>query len=121
MKYNSTITGWGTEAKSFLQELNYLIFFNDDAPAELAEISILHSKADLQDDIKVGDTFIIGEKAFNVTAVGDEAQHTFKQLGHATFNFSGGDTAAMPGHIMLEGDEELTVDDIQKGIEMSFY
>ena len=37
----------------------------------------------MKGDIEVGDTIIIAEKAFEVTAVGDEAQKTFKELGHA--------------------------------------
>ena len=40
MKYYAEITGWGDEAKAFLKELNYIILFNDNAPSELAEISI---------------------------------------------------------------------------------
>jgi len=121
MKYHAVITGWGPEAKGFLQELNYLIFFNDNAPSELAEISILHSLGKLQEDIAVGDTFIIGEKAFEVTAIGDEAQKTFRALGHATINFAGRDTPDMPGHIMLKGDEPLTEDDIVKGAKLEIY
>ena len=40
MKYYAEITGWGDEAKAFLKELNYIILFNDNAPSELAEISL---------------------------------------------------------------------------------
>ena len=121
MKYNSEITGWGSEAKAFLKELNYILLFNDNAPSELAEISILHSVADLNGDICVGDTFIIGNKAFEVTAVGDEAQHTFKELGHATINFAGRDVPDLPGHIMLKGEEPLLEEDIEKGVKIEIY
>lgn len=121
MKYTSEITGWGSEAKAFLKELNYIILFNDTAPSELAEISILHSAAELKADIKVGDTFIIGNKVFEVTAVGDEALHTFKELGHATINFAGRDIPDLPGHIMLKGEEPLIEEDIQKGVKIEIY
>lgn len=121
MKYSSEITGWGSEAKAFLKELNYIILFNDNAPFELAEISILHTAAELHGDIAVGDTVIIGDKVFEITAVGDEAQHTFKELGHATINFAGRDVPDLPGHIMLKGDEPLTEDDIQKGVKIEIY
>lgn len=121
MKYTSEITGWGNEAKAFLKELNYIILFNDNAPSELAEISILHSVSELKGDIEVGDTFVIGNKIFDVTAVGDEAQHTFRELGHATINFAGRDVPDLPGHIMLKGEEPLTVDDIQKGVKVEIY
>lgn len=121
MKYCAEITGWGNEAKAFLKELNYIILFNDNAPSELAEISILHSISEIKDDIKVGDTFIIADKVFEVTAVGDEAQNTFKELGHATINFAGRDVPDLPGHIMLKGDEPLTEEDIFKGAKIEIY
>lgn len=121
MKYYAEITGWGDEAKAFLKELNYIILFNDNAPSELAEISILHSINELKADIKQGDTFIIADKVFEVSAVGDEAQKTFKELGHATINFAGRDIPDLPGHIMLKGDEILTEDDIVKGAKIEIY
>ena len=117
MKYYAEITGWGDEAKAFLKELNYIILFNDNAPSELAEISILHSIGEMKGDIEVGDTIIIAEKVFEVTAVGDEAQ----ELGHATINFAGRDVPDLPGHIMLKGDEALTEDDIVKGAKIEIY
>ena len=78
MKYYAEITGWGDEAKAFLKELNYIILFNDNAPSELAEISILHSIGEMKGDIEVGDTIIIAEKVFEVTAVGDELKKLLK-------------------------------------------
>ena len=104
MKYYAEITGWGDEAKAFLKELNYIILFNDNAPSELAEISILHSIGEMKGDI-----------------VGDEAQKTFKELGHATINFAGRDVPDLPGHIMLKGDEALIEDDIVKGAKIEIY
>ena len=121
MKYYAEITGWGDEAKAFLKELNYIILFNDNAPSELAEISILHSIGEMKGDIEVGDTIIIAEKVFEVTAVGDEAHKTIKELGHATINFAGRDVPDLPGHIMLKGDEALTEDDIVKGAKIEIY
>lgn len=121
MKYHAEITGWGSEAKAFLKELNYIILFNDNAPDELAEISILHSVSNLNSEIKTGDTFIIADKIFEVTAVGNEAQKTFMELGHATINFAGRDVPDLPGHIMLKGDEPLTEEDIVKGAKIEIY
>lgn len=121
MKYSSVITGFGSEAKALLKEANFLIFFNNNSPSELAEISVWHEKSELFDDIKGGDTIIIGNKTFNVTAVGEEASRTFRELGHATFNFSGGDTAYMPGHIMLEGNAAISEDDIVAGAKLEIF
>ncbi|WP_182185996.1 PTS glucitol/sorbitol transporter subunit IIA [Pectinatus frisingensis] len=121
MKYDSKITSWGKDAIKLFKELNYLIIFNDDAPPELAEISILHEKAPLYGNILKGDTFIIGEKIFDVTAIGNEAYNTFKELGHATLNFSGENKAPLPGHIVLYGNIPLLEKDIQKGIRINIY
>lgn len=103
MDYKSTITGIGPMALDFLNE-SMLIIFNDNAPKELAEISILHSACEVDNDIKVDDVIIIAGKEYIVTAVGDEANKTFKQLGHCTFKFTGKNEAELPGHVELSGD-----------------
>ena len=116
MKFNATITGWGEDALEFLadKDMNYLVIFNNNAPEELAEISVLHTKSEIYEEPKVGDTLIICDKVFDITAVGDEAKHTLKQLGHCTLDFNGGATPDRPGCIMLEG-EEITPADIKEG------
>ena len=46
MKYDVTVTGLGDMALAFLDpamEMRFVILFNDDAPAELAELAILHT------------------------------------------------------------------------------
>ena len=50
MKYDVTVTGLGDMALAFLDpamEMRFVILFNDDAPAELAELSILHTKGEM--------------------------------------------------------------------------
>lgn len=122
MKYCSTITGWGPDALGFLEEedCNFLILFNEDAPAELAEIAVLHTKAELAADPAAGDTLVLCGKVFQVTAVGDEALHTLRELGHCTLSFKGGDTPERPGCIMLEGDP-IAAADIAKGGTIEIY
>jgi len=61
------------------------------------------------------------DKVFTVTAIGDEALHTLKELGHCTLSFKGGDAAERPGCIMLQGDEPLTKDDIKVGTTIEIY
>ena len=115
MKYHTMITGWGELALSFLDdpESNFIILFNNDAPPELAELSILHTKEQLLAIPAPGDTMIIGEKVFDITAVGEEAKSTLRDLGHCTLSFKGGSEPERPGCIMLKGDEPLTKEDIQ--------
>lgn len=117
MKYFSEIVDWGKDALFFLEdeEANFIILFNEDAPPELAEISVLHTKTQLLCELAVGDTVIIGDKPFDITAIGDEAAHTLKELGHCTLCFKGEPLADRPGCIMLKGENPLLKQDIQKG------
>ncbi len=48
MKYQSEIVGLGPDALAFLEDedMNFIIIFNEDAPPELAELSVLHTKAE---------------------------------------------------------------------------
>ena len=117
MKYDVKITGIGPEALEFLSpelDLNFVIIFNDDAPAELTELAILHSAGDLTEVPVPGDTLTLGKKTYKITAVGDEAVHTLQTLGHCTLAFGGGDTPYRPGCIMLEG-EPVTREDLEAG------
>lgn len=122
MKYCSTITGWGEEALGFLsdEECNFLILFGENAPEELAEIAVQHTDAVLHADPVPGDTLIFCGKTYDVTAVGSEAVHTLRTLGHCTLSFKGGSEAERPGCIMLEG-EPLSPDDVTVGATIELY
>ena len=83
MKYDTRISGWGECALEFLNEdCNFLIIFNETAPQELADISVLHTVAMLQEEPCVGDTVQICDVSYTITAIGFEALHTLKELGH---------------------------------------
>lgn len=106
MKYRTVITGCGPEAFEFLSkelDLNFVIIFNEDAPEELAELSILHTKGDLLAVPVAGDIMKLGKNIYTITAVGTEVEHTLSTLGHCTLAFGGGAEAYRPGCIMLEG------------------
>lgn len=106
MKYSAKITAFGPEAFEFLGEeldLNFVIIFNEDAPAELAELSILHTIGTLAAAPAAGDTLVLGKNKYKITAVGTEVEHTLSTLGHCTLAFGGGAEAYRPGCIMLEG------------------
>ena len=123
MKYCSKITGWGPDALFFLEDpdAQFMIIFNEDAPPELAEISVLHTKSGIYTEPENGDTVLLGDKVFEVTAVGEEARHTWRDLGHCTLCFKGGDTPDRPGCIMLAGDEPLQKKDIQTGMKLEIH
>lgn len=104
MKYDTRISGWGECALEFLNEdCNFLIIFNDTAPQELADISILHTVGELKDEPCVGDTLYLCDQAYKITAIGTEALHTLKELGHCCLSFAGATSALRPGNIELAG------------------
>lgn len=45
LKFFSEITGWGNDAPFFLEvpDANFIILFNESAPPELTDISVLHN------------------------------------------------------------------------------
>jgi len=102
MGYKAEITEIGEMALDFLAD-KMIIIFNDNAPAELAEISVLHTIEEVEQDIHVGDRIRISDEEYIVTAVGEEANKTFRQLGHCTLKFSGKSEAELPGHVELKG------------------
>ena len=123
MKYDVTVTGLGDMALAFLDpamEMRFVILFNDDAPAELAELAILHTKAELTEAPAPGDTMKIGEKTYKITAVGDEAIHTLKELGHCTLAFTADTEPYRPGCINLDG-EVITEADVANGAVIQIF
>lgn len=123
MKYDVTVTGLGPMALEFLDpamEMRFVILFNEDAPAELAELAIMHTIGDLTEAPAPGDTMKIGGKPYNITAVGDEAIETLKTLGHCTLAFSGDSEPYRPGCIMLDG-EPVTAEDVVNGAVIQIF
>lgn len=118
MKFHATIMGWGEDALGFLdmEEMNCIILFNDNAPDELAEISVLHTKSDIYSEPAPGDTLLLCGKVFDITAVGEEAKHTLRDLGHCTLSFKGGSEPERPGCIMLEGEAPKPEEIIRGGV-----
>lgn len=105
MKYCSVITRWGNEAMQFLnnEDLQCIIIFNEGAPEELADMAILHEPAPILKEIEVGDIIELCGKHLKISAIGEEAMETLRDLGHCTLSFKGGSKPERPGCIMLEG------------------
>lgn len=111
MDYITEVTAIGPMVSEFLDQ-NMIIVFNNNAPAALAEIAVLHTIKEFSQDVKVGDVVIFGSHEYMVTAVGEEANYTLRTSGHCTFSFNGADKAKIPGHIELSGG---SVPDIKVG------
>ncbi|MPW25119.1 PTS sorbitol transporter subunit IIA [Alkalibaculum sp. M08DMB] len=108
MKYNVKITKIGDMALDFLSE-DMLIIFNNNAPEELAEISVLHEISELKEEVVVGDKFTLGDDVYTVTAVGYEANQTLKKMGHCSLKFDGADAPQLPGCIHLKGENNPNI------------
>ncbi|MDO5147364.1 MAG: PTS glucitol/sorbitol transporter subunit IIA [Eubacteriales bacterium] len=123
MKFCVEITEWGEEALGFLEEeeTKFIVIFNENAPEELREISVLHTISQVYEEPEKGDTMIICGKVFDITAVGEEAKYTLRTLGHCTIHFTGGSEPALPGCIMVEGEDPLTKEDIVAGGVIEIY
>lgn len=123
MKYDVTVTGLGSMALEFLDpsmEMRFVILFNNDAPAELADLAILHTPGELVEAPAPGDTMKIGEKTYKVTAVGDEAIHTLGAMGHCTLAFTADTEPYRPGCINLDG-EPINAEDVVDGAVIQIF
>lgn len=101
IKYETKINKIGPSVEAFLGE-KMLILFGDNAPAELAEFCLLIDVKDVEDEIKAGDSLLLGERKYNITAVGEAVKENLSSLGHITLKFDGSQTAELPGTLYLE-------------------
>lgn len=123
MKFFAKILSFNDDALYFLTEedCKFVFIFNEGAPPELAEISIVHTVSPMNEEIVPGDIMFICNKAYTITAIGDEAKHTLKEMGHCTLCFKGGSEAERPGMMMLEGDEPFLPGDVFVGGTIEIY
>lgn len=102
-KYEVTVTGIGELVQEFLSQ-KIIVLFNDNAPLELRDISVIHTEGELLEDIKVGDRLNIGERVYTITAVGEVANKNIRRMGHTCLKFDGKTSPELPGDIHLKGD-----------------
>jgi len=99
-KLNAIITELGNEWEMMKSE-NMMVLFNENSPQELKEISVVHNGS-INGPIKAGDIMELNGEKFNILFVGDKANETLHELGHATFQFNGNDKSDLPGAVCLE-------------------
>ncbi len=102
MKYEVTITHIGNLAQNFLDNNSSIILLDEGVRPNLTEMVVEHTKGDLTDDIKVGDTLTMGAKRkFTVISVGEAANENLQTEGHATIVINA--EGSMPGQIVVKG------------------
>lgn len=100
-KYRVIVTNIGPQAEE-LRNGNIVILFDEGAPPELAEISVLHTKGELLGEIEVGDILHFGDLTYRILEVGSKANENMALLGHCCLKFDKNLTL-LHGDIRLDG------------------
>ena len=110
--YESTITAVGEQVKAFLDH-GLLIFFADDSPAELHDMSVRHKATVAEEGPQPGDTVHLGAAALEVLAVGEVVRDNLLNLGHLDLKADGLTVAKLPGDVCVPKGEiaQLTTGD----------
>jgi PTS system glucitol/sorbitol-specific IIA component len=98
--YDTTVTAVGSQVPAFLEH-GILIFFSDEAPAELHDISVLHHVDVADDGPRPGDVVHLGEETLEVLAVGDVVRDNLLNLGHLDLKADGLSEAKLPGDVCV--------------------
>ncbi len=114
--FTSTIVSIGVMVTDFLRE-NTLILFNEDAPEELHDIAVLHTKSEEAVTIEPGDLLLLGDRSYKVTSVGEKANETLQTIGHCTVKADGSNVPQLPGTIHVE-DADLPA--LEIGAKVAF-
>jgi glucitol/sorbitol PTS system EIIA component len=108
--YSTTVTKVGDQVPAFLEH-GILIFFGDNAPPELHDLSVLHRVEVADDGPRPGDTIHLGETSLEVLAVGEVVRDNLLNLGHLDLKADGRTEAKLPGDVCVAtGDLPLLVE-----------
>lgn len=109
LKYRAIIQEVGPMVPEFLPH-GILIFFGEQAPAELREVSLIHDGNQLISPIVVGDVLRFTPPShenaarawYRFTAVGDMANANLAELGHLVVHFDAATEPTLPGAASVE-------------------
>jgi glucitol/sorbitol PTS system EIIA component len=105
--YESVVTKVGGQVEAFLDH-GLLIFFGDQSPAELHDISVLHSAGVAEDGPQAGDVLELGDTQLDVLAVGEVVHDNLLNLGHLDLKADGRTEPKLPGDVCVRvGDLPL--------------
>jgi PTS system glucitol/sorbitol-specific IIA component len=88
-----------------------IILFEDGAPPELAEVSILHRVEGKPSNTipPVGSTIHIGDVSVKITGIASNAWEKLKDIGHVVITFNGSEQAEQSGQICAS---KVNIDDL---------
>jgi glucitol/sorbitol PTS system EIIA component len=112
LKLHSRVTSIGDSVEEF-RAAQILVFFQEGAPEELAEFSVLHAADINLATVAPGDTLRLGAETFRVLAVGDVANENLANLGHLVVKANGLTEPEMLGDVCVEAKPlpHLTIGD----------
>jgi glucitol/sorbitol PTS system EIIA component len=96
--YESSVTAVGDQVEEFLSH-GILIFFADESPPELHDMSVRHTATVSDAGPQAGDTIALGETQMEVLAVGSVVSDNLLQLGHLDLKANGLTEATLPGDV----------------------
>ena len=96
--YDSSVTAVGDQVEAFLGH-GLVIFFADDSPAELHDMSVRHVATTAEDGPEPGDTIVLGDTSLEILAVGPVVRDNLLQLGHLDLKANGETEPKLPGDV----------------------
>ncbi len=108
--FESTVLDVGEFASDFEAE-KMMILFGDGAPADLKDYCYSIQSKQLNKEIEAGHQIVFDNTPYQITAIGNKANDTFKELCHITIKFDGKEIPDLPGtmHVMAENYPKITV------------
>lgn len=100
VRYSTTVTQVGSLVPDFAEK-GMLIFFGENAPAELHDMSVLHRPEITAGGLTAGDVLILDDQEFPILAVGHVADQNLVNLGHIDLKFNGETTPPLGGDVCL--------------------
>jgi PTS system glucitol/sorbitol-specific IIA component len=99
--YNLEITALGPLVEEFTAH-GIWVFFNEQAPEEVAEFALLHRAPAPLRPLAPGQQVQIGAERYRICAVGPVANANLASLGHLVLKANGADEAELPGDVCIE-------------------
>jgi PTS system glucitol/sorbitol-specific IIA component len=99
--YENKVKAIGGAVKEF-KDADFLLIFGDSAPDGLKDYCYSVDVNPIQGVIQPGQVIHFDDQDYVITAVGDEAPKTLKELGHCTIRFNGASVPELPGSLYVE-------------------
>ncbi len=99
--YESTVTGVGGQVEAFLGH-GLLIFFGEDSPEELHEMSVQHRPSVAEEGPRPGDAIVLGAHSMEILAVGEVVSDNLLNLGHLDLKADGMTEPKLPGDVCVD-------------------